>query len=156
MLATGDVVQATVTDARVFGLICSADGNELLVPIPELSWIASFSSCDQFAESGDVLTVRVNHVDTASRKVQGTIKGLHPNPWKTGLLEIGKVHTARIVRRVAKADRCNDQPGYLVELVPGACAMLCDKGLTYSTGDFVGVVVQESDSLQESVTLALH
>ena len=155
MLQIGDVVQATVTDVRVFGVFCSYNSNKLLVLIPDTSWIASFCSCEQFAEVGDELTVKIKNV-APTGEIAGTIKELHPNPWETHLLKIGTEHMARIVRFVPKADRCKDQAGYLVELVPGAFAMLCAGGCHFSAGDQIPVVIQQSDSFNHSVSLALQ
>jgi predicted RNA-binding protein with RPS1 domain len=156
MLAIGDVVEATVTDVREFGLFCSSNGQELLLLIPDISWIATFNSCEQFAEPGDVLTVKILNIEAASGKIAATIKGRHPNPWETGVLEVGTRHSARVVRYVPNADRCQDGPGYLVEVVPGAFAMLCATDRELIAGDRVAVVIQESTPEFRAVRLALR
>ena len=153
MLEIGDVVDVEVQSVKVYGVFCRYESEDLLVLIPETSWIASYNSCEQFAEPGDKLTVKIKHIDAESGKVAGTIRELHPNPWETGLLDKGRKHTARIVRYVPKADRCDDQPAYLVELVPGAFAILCAAGQHMKAGDQVTVVIQKSNSHNNSVML---
>src|SRR5437868_4090530 len=120
MLATGQIIEVEVHTVAVFGLFCWYYGQEVLVLIPETSWVASFNSCDQFAAPGDRLFVKVLHVDVASGKVAASVIAVHPDPWPGGLLAPGTEHQARVVRFVESADRCGGGPGYLLELVPGA------------------------------------
>ena len=56
-MRTGDVVRAVVRKTAVFGLFCEYGRHEILVLIPEVSWIPSFASCDQVAAVGDELMV---------------------------------------------------------------------------------------------------
>ena len=49
MLATGQIVDVEVRSVAVFGLFCRGEEQEVLVLIPETSWVASFCSCQQFA-----------------------------------------------------------------------------------------------------------
>ncbi len=123
----------------------------MLILIPEISWIASFSSCQQFAEPGDRFSAKITHVDQHTGKIAATLKGQHPNPWESGQLAINTEHQARVVRYVDKADRCNDAPGYLIELLPGAYAMLCADGLSLKQNQLCTVTICESDSLKYSV-----
>ncbi len=50
-----DVVRAIVRKTAVFGLFCEHGTDEILVLIPEISCIPSFSSCEQVAAVGDEL-----------------------------------------------------------------------------------------------------
>jgi len=145
MLKTGDVVDVEVCAIAVFGVFCRHEEEELLVRIPEISWVASFCSCEQVAQPGDRLTVKIIHVDAASGKISGSITALHPNPWATGELAPGIEHQARVVRYVAKAERCVGGPAYLIELIPGAYVILCANGHSLEAGERVAVVIQESD-----------
>src|SRR5262245_30155398 len=125
MLTAGEVVEVEVRAVAVFGLFCRHGEQEVLVLIPETSWVASFCSCEQFAAPGDRFTVKGLHVDTASGKVSASIKAMHLDPWPGGLLAPGTEHQARVVRFVESADRCGGRAGYLLELLPGAYVMLC-------------------------------
>lgn len=156
MLKVGDVVNVEVTNVQVFGIFCRHPNDEMLVLIPETSWIASSCSCDQFAQPGDSLTVKILHIDVESGKTAATIKGRHPNPWETEELNVGQRHLARIVRYVEKSDRCNDRPAYLLELVPGAFTMLCDTQQALTPGDHVSVTIQSSDPQKLAVEVSLE
>jgi predicted RNA-binding protein with RPS1 domain len=154
MLATGQIVEVEVQTVAVFGLFCRHDGQEVLVLIPETSWVASYCSCHQFAAPGDRLTVKVIHVDAGSGKVSASVKALHPDPWPVRLLAPGTEHQARVVRFVESADRCGDGPGYLLELLPGAYVMLCGGGLPLEEGQTCAVTVVESDFSKRAVRVA--
>lgn len=69
MLTTGQVVEVEVRTVAVFGVFCRHEDQEILVLIPEISWIASFSSCHQFAEPGDRWTVKIIHGDVGTGKI---------------------------------------------------------------------------------------
>ena len=144
MLETRDVVDAEVTNVQVFGIFCHHRGQDLLVKIPEISWVASFNSCLQFASPGDRHTVKIIHVDKNTAKIAATIKGRFPDPWRTDQLELGVTHTAIVVRYVDKSDRCGNNPAYMLELVPGAFVMLEANRLSLSVGESIVVTVSES------------
>lgn len=156
MLQAGDVVDVEVTSVQVFGIFCRHRDEELLVLIPETSWIASFCSCDQFAQPGDTLTVTILQVDPESRKIAATIKGCYPNPWDTDQLTVGRRHTARVVRHVKKSDRCHNQSAFLIELLPGALAMLCNGQTSFSPGDQIAIIIRSSDPRKMAVEVALE
>ncbi|MEM6433955.1 MAG: S1 RNA-binding domain-containing protein [Cyanobacteria bacterium P01_D01_bin.115] len=153
MVAVGDVVDATVTAVRVFGVFCRHESQDMLVLIPETSWIASFNSCEQFATPGDTLTIKIKHIDHVSGKISATIKGHHSDPWQTDQLDVGKQYSARVVRYVETSDRCENQPAYLIELLPGAYTMLCANGISLQPDDRVSVTIQSSDSLNHGVAV---
>lgn len=154
MLAARQIVEVEVQTVAVFGLFCRYDGQEVLVLIPETSWVACFCSCHQFAAPGDRLTVKVIHVDVDSGKIAASVKAVHPDPWPGGLLAPGTEHQARVVRFVESADRCGDGPGYLLELLPGAYVMLCGGEPPLEEGRTCTVRVVESDVSRHSVRVA--
>jgi predicted RNA-binding protein with RPS1 domain len=151
MLAIGQIIEVEVQMTAVFGIFCRYAEQDILVLIPEISWIASFGMCHQFAEPGDRFLVKIKHVDQRTGKVAASIKELHPNPWETGQLAPGAEHQARVVRYVDKADRCDDSPGYLLELLPGAYLMLCADGLSLKKNQQCRAKVYESDAIRHVV-----
>src|SRR5258708_2533798 len=102
MLAVGEIVEVEVQTVAVFGVFCRFEVQEVLVLIPETSWIASFCSCHQFAEAGDRFAVKIKHVDLGTGKIAASIRELYPTPWETGQLAPGTEHRARVVRYVDK------------------------------------------------------
>lgn len=154
MVVAGDILEVEVRAAAPFGLFCRADERDVLVLISETSWIASFSSCQQFAGPGDRFRVQVLHADAASGKVSASIKALYPDPWPFGWLAPGTEHRARVVRFIERADRCGDGPGCLLELMPGAYAVLCG-GVPLESGRTCTVTVVTSDFSNRSVQVAL-
>ncbi len=158
-LNTGDVVRAVVRKTAVFGLFCEFGPHEILVLIPEISWIPSFASCEQVAAVGDEMEVKVIHIDRERNKIAGSFVALHPesDPWHgKWQLGVGDVLEATVVRRVEKADRCGDAGGYLLALRPAALVMLCgQEGGRFKSGETVAVKVTALDSRSRQVTVAL-
>src|SRR3954452_11146573 len=142
-LNPGDVVRAVVRKTAVFGLFCEYVTHEILVLIPEISWIPSFASCEQAAAVGDELQVKIVHIDRERNKIAGSLLALHPasDPWHGAWqLGVGDVLEATVVRRVEKADRCDDAGGYLLALRPAALVMLCGQEAgRFKRGDKVAV-----------------
>jgi hypothetical protein len=158
-LRPGDVVRAVVRKAAVFGLFCEYGPHEVLVLIPEISWIPSFASCEQVAAVGDELEVKIVYIDKERNKVAGSLRALHPgsDPWHGAWqLGVGDVLDATVVRWVERADRCADAGGYLLALRPAALVMLCGQEAgRFMSGDKVAVVVTAIDARQGKVTVAL-
>ncbi|MFO1043694.1 MAG: hypothetical protein U0941_18075 [Planctomycetaceae bacterium] len=153
MLAVGATVTVEVTSPHVFGVFCRYASNEMLVVIPETSWIASFNSCLQFAEVGDLVTVKILNIDTATGKIAASIRALHPDPWETRKIVVGASYDARVVRLVESADRCDNKAAYLIELFPGAYAMLPVGDHKVSRGQYVKVRILAADWRQSSVVV---
>jgi hypothetical protein len=144
-LTAGEVVQATVTAVRTFGIFFDCRGHEVLVLIPETSWTACYASCDQIAQPGDQFPVKILRPVDGREQYVGSMKAAFPDsdPWSGGWeLRAGQTLQVRVVRRVEHADRCNGGPGYLLELRPAAYAMFCAADLTrLAVGDTCDVVV---------------
>jgi len=157
-LNPGDVVRVVVRKTAVFGLFCEYGTDEILVLIPEISWIPSFASCEQVAAVGDELEVKIVHIDRERNKIAGSLRALHPesDPWHGAWrLGIGDVLEATVVRWVEKADRCGDAGGYLLALRPAALVMLCGQEAgRFKSGDRVAVRVTAIDARQGKVTVA--
>ena len=155
MLNSGDIVTAEVQAVHVFGMLCVYDRQEIQVLITEISWIASFNSCVQFASPGDQLRVKIIHVDAAGGRIAGTIKGMYADPWESNQFEVGTVFLSKVIRRVDQADRCDGLPGYLVELMPGAYAMLCAQHISLKVGETCSVILTEVDRQRHAVRISL-
>jgi hypothetical protein len=155
MLVPGQVVEVEVRRVAVFGAFCEYDGQELLLLLPETSWVASYCSCDQFAAPGDRLTVKVLCVDATTEQASATVRGLYPDPWADGSLIPGSEYWARVVRYVTAADRCNGQPGYLLEILPGVYVMLCAATFKLERGQRVWVTIRTSEFGKRAVTIGL-
>jgi len=154
MLKVGDRVEVEVRKVEPFGLFCRAGTEELLVLIPEISWIAPMT-CSEFAEAGDTLTVKITIADSESGTIGATIRGLHPDPWEQGVLKVGSVHDTTVRKYVPEARKCDGQPGYLVEVVPGGFGMLPAAGLSLSAGQRCRVVLKDVMPESGAVVLAL-
>jgi S1 RNA binding domain len=159
-LTPGDVVRATVRQTAVFGLFCEYERHEILVLIPEISWIPSFASCQQVASVGDELEVKIVHIDKERNKIVGSIRAIHPenDPWEgPWRLRIGDVFAATVVRWVEKADRCGNAGGYLLALRPAAFVMLCgvETG-RFNSGDKCTVIVTSIEELHRQVKVELR
>jgi predicted RNA-binding protein with RPS1 domain len=158
-LYPGDVVRAVVRKTAVFGLFCEYGTQEILVLIPEISWIPSFASCEQVAAVGDELEVKIVHIDRQRNKIAGSLRALHPesDPWHGAWrLGVGDVLDATVVRWVEKADRCGGAGGCLLALRPAALVMLCGQEAgRFKSGDRVAVRVTEIDARHGKVTVGL-
>lgn len=154
-LKVGDIVRAKVRRTEVFGVFCECRGREILVLIPETSWIPCFNSCHQFASVGDELEVKLVVVNEEQEKIAGSIRAMHPenNPWEgSWQLRAGDEFSATVIRWVEKADRCGDNGGYLVALRPAAFVMLCGLDAdAYRPGDVCPVVVTSIDERRRQV-----
>lgn len=155
MLAAGDIVTAEVLTVRGFGIFCSYDQQKILVLIPEISWIASFNSCEQFASPGDRLQVKIIRTDTKRGQIAGTIKGMYADPWESNQFEVGTIFASTVIRHIDQADRCDGQPGYLVELMPGAYTMLCARTISLKVGETCSVIVKEVHRQRHAVRVSL-
>ena len=153
-LHTGQVVDVTVTSVQVYGLFCRYDGDtDLLVRIPEISWTASFCSCDQIAKTGDSVTVKILAVDESSGRISGSIRQRFSDPWKTDALDVGQTYAATVIRHVESADRCDDGPAYLLEIAPGAFAMLCTCESDLVVGKTCDVTITESKAEVRAIAI---
>lgn len=155
----GDTVRANVTRTEVYGVYCQREAKDILILIPEISWIACFNNCHQFAEAGDEITCKIIHFDQAHACFVGSIRQLHPenNPWDFNrLFQAGDIVKATVVRWVDQADRCDGKGGYLLELRPAAYVMLCGElPGTYRAGDNCHVKIVKTNRSLNSFQVEL-
>jgi ribosomal protein S1 len=158
-LIVGDVVKAKVCRVEVFGAFCEFEGQEILVLIPEVSWIASFASCQEVISANDELEVNILHVNETPRKISASIRANHPesNPWdERWPLQVGDEMEAKVLRWVEEAHRCGNSGGYLLALSPAALVMLCGVEAGHlKAGDKCQVVVTAVDALKHQVRVSL-
>jgi ribosomal protein S1 len=159
-LNAGDIVRAKAKHIAVFGIFCTYREHEILMPIPEVSWIPCFASCAQVAAVDDEMDIKILHHDKERNKIAGSIRAIHPesDPW-TGhwKLRVGDVYEATVVRWVEKADRCGDQGGYLLALRTAALVMLCGHGAgEFASGDKCAVVITLVDDHRRKVIVELN
>ena len=159
VLNPGDVVRAVVRRTAVFGLFCEYRTYQILVRVPELSWVPSFTSCEQVAAVGDELEVKIIHIDRQRNEIAGSLIALHPesDPWHGAWqLGVGDVLGATVVRWVQVADRCGGAGGYLLALRPAAFVMLYGQAAgRFTSGERVAVRVTALDPRHRKVTVAL-
>jgi len=159
MLNPGDVVRAVVRKTAVFGLFCEYGTHEILVLIPEISWIPSFNSCEQVVAVGDELEIKIVHIDRERNKIAGSLRALYPgsDPWHGAWqFGVGDVLDGTVIRWVEQADRCGDAGGYLLALRPAALVMLCGQEAgRFKSGDRVAVRVTAIDARKGKVTVGL-
>ncbi len=158
ILNEGDIVDVVVKRKEVYGLFCQFHEYEILVLITDISWIASFCSCEQVADVGDKLRIKITGIDYEHNRIGGSIKQLYPenNPWDGSWnIHEGMTIRAKVKRYVKKADRCEDKPGYFVELKPGSCAMLCDSGKDLRINTLINVIITKIDLNKRAVEIEL-
>ena len=155
-IQVGQKITVTVTKVAEFGVFCQWKEKTVLIVIPETSWIASYNSCLQFTSPGDTHEVLITGINSTGSDLSASIRALYPNPWLQNSLAYGTIHRAKIVRSVEQSDRCNNCAAYLVEIMPGTYAMLCDEEFALQKDDFCSVVITESTPEKYSIKLALY
>jgi hypothetical protein len=143
-LIVGQVIEVEVATSEVYGLFCKWNSVSIFIDILSISWIASFNSATQIAAPGDRLTVLVTNVSDDERENRASLRDRYSNPWPEGLLREGRVHSAKIIRYVEQSDRCANRSAYLLEIVPGGYAMLCENSLQLTAGETHRVIIVES------------
>ena len=155
-LQNGMSVEVVVSSVQVYGLWCIYDGRaEMLINIPETSWIASFNSCEQFSEAGDSLRVKILNIDDASGRIAASIRAQFPSPWESDSLRLNQQYAGKIARFVESADRCGNGPAHLVELIPGSFAMLPYADCNYEIGQTVNVIITELNPRSHHAKISL-
>ena len=151
----GDTIDVVANTVRPYGVHCLFENDTpVLLLIADISWVASFASCDQFASVGDQLTVRIRHIDDASGKIAVSIRDRFVNPWANGEFQRGATYNATVIRSVRHADRCGDGPGVLLQLIPGSFAMLCGQAADVQVGQDCEVTVLDSSVERRAVSIA--
>lgn len=139
------LITIVVSEVHVWGVVAAFNNLRVLVLIPEVSWVASFSSCEEFCDPGDVICVRVLHVDDNGKDVYASIKRVYSDPWTTGVLSTGRVLLAKFRRRIASASRCGGDAADLLEAVPGGYVVVCGNSKSFKASEEVYVYIKEAN-----------
>ncbi len=81
-LKVGDVVKGTVRNIRDFGAFVDIGGIEGLLHISEIDWDLVRHPSDHFSE-GDVLDVKILHIDMEKNRIKLSLKALTDTPWQS-------------------------------------------------------------------------
>ena len=92
MIPLNSIIEVTVVSPKVFGVFCEYKETEMLLLIPESSWVASYNSCFQYAQIGDKLKVKVIHHSKEEDKYSISVRSMYPDPWQNGSFEVGKTY----------------------------------------------------------------
>lgn len=155
MTELNKIIEVTVVKPQVFGLFCEYYGKEMLLLIPETSWVASYNSALQFAQKGDQLKVKVIDYSEEKDQYSISIKSIYPNPWKNDSFKVGNIYKSFIRRKVNQADRLNYNSGYLVEIIPGSFVMLDSEGENFEENEVCEVVITQIDERKYALKIEL-
>lgn len=108
----GDIVEGTVKSFTSFGAFIDLGGFDGLLHINDMGW-GHVSKPKDFVKKGEVIKLRVIHIDAESKKVNLSLKDLTENPWE-GFGE--RYHPDQIVK--GKVTKLTDF-GAFIEIEPG-------------------------------------
>ncbi len=135
------MVEATVLEAKPFGVFVETHGVQGFVPVPELSW-GRVGNPELLFKKGQALRCKVLKLPDASRPNEfvGSVRAVHPeqNPWRDPeIYKEGTVYRGRVVLQMPY--------GCFVEHPRGACGLLHvdDLDRSIALGDELEVVVVE-------------
>lgn len=152
--AVGDKLAGDVSKILPFGILVNIPGgSEGLVHISEISW-ERVEGIDKMFKLGDKVKVKVLEIDSASTKVNLSIKQLSEDPWKKAenKYSIGKKFKSNISR--------TSTYGAFVQLEPGIEGLIHSSkipyGVKFQPGDKVEVSIDLFNSEQRRVALRLE
>lgn len=153
-LKVGDEVDLVITRAEDYGLWSTYGDFDVLILITEVSWTASFGSCKQVATAGDRVKAKVIRLVPEERKASASMKACSSSPWHAdGPFRRGAEFDATVIRQVEAADRCDEAPGVLVQVLPGCLAMLCGESDDLAVGEMCRVRVEACSVERQALEL---
>jgi ribosomal protein S1 len=158
MLKPGEVVRATVTRTEVYGVYLAHQGWDILVLIPDITWVPVAHDCREFARPGDEFDVKVLLFNEETGAFRGSIKDAHPegDPWRDpSAFRTGTAWTGRVTHRISASRPEGGLFGWIVELRPGVGGLLRaeDTGRDMSVGEAIDVVIAEVDIESKKIRL---
>lgn len=152
--SVGDKISGEVSKILPFGILVTIPGGlEGLVHISEISW-ERVEGIDKLFKIGDKVKVKVLEIDSATTKVNLSIKQLSEDPWKKAESKypIGKKFKSSISRISTY--------GAFVQLEPGIEGLIHSSkipyGVKFQPGDKVEVGIDLFNSEQRRVALRLE
>lgn len=152
--SVGDKISGEVSKILPFGILVTIPGGlEGLVHISEISW-ERVEGIDKLFKIGDKVKVKVLEIDSATTKVNLSIKQLSDDPWKKAESKypIGKKFKSSISRISTY--------GAFVQLEPGIEGLIHSSkipyGVKFQPGDKVEVSIDLFNSEQRRVALRLE
>lgn len=97
--------------------------------------------------------MKLKNIDIPNRKIAANLKDIHPNPHETNQIIVGGNSAAQLVRLIESADLCDNQSANLIELRPGADAMLSAGDDQVANGQVIAVEILAADLPQASVVV---
>ena len=149
------IIEVTVVSPQVFGLFCEYTSKQMLLLIPETSWVASYNSAFQFAQKGDQFKVKVIGYSEEKDQYSVSIRSMYPNPWENDSFKVGNIYTSLIRRKVNEADRLDYNTGYLVEVIPGSFVILDPEGESFEENDVCEVMITHKDERKHALKIKL-
>lgn len=140
-MKVGDRVSATVTRIEDYGVYMAADGEEVLVLLPYLSWVSPVDP-KAMASVGQVIDVLITR-RIGPGQLMGSMKDLHPalDPWRDpAVLAVGTTHRATVLQHLAF--------GVALRLDGGAGALLTPRDPSLQIGERIVVLVEEVDPVR--------
>ena len=122
-MEVNDVVKATIMRVTDYGFHMEAEGEKILVLIPEISW-DRIRHPGEYGNEGDILDVLIIYDPGDGRPYSGSIKQLYPerNPWRNiQSYQVGQVFEGTVLS--------NTDYGSFVSFDVGACGLIhMDRG----------------------------
>jgi small subunit ribosomal protein S1 len=149
--AAGSLQTGTVAEITDYGAWMTLDsGARALLLIPEISWGRVRHPTEVLAV-GEVLRVKVLHVDPEGRRVSLSLKHLSPDPWASAArrFPVGAAVRGRVIHRV--------DYGVFVEVAFGVegLVLLPEWRYPVSLGDLIEVRVLSVDGEDRKMRLSM-
>ncbi len=156
-LKVGEVVKGTVRNIRDFGAFVDLGGVEGLLHISEIDWDLVRHPSDHFSE-GDVLDVKILHIDMEKKRIKLSLKALTNTPWQSveSRYQIGDVVWVDITKKkpfgvFAKLEAGVEGLIHISQLAPRSEP---DPLSTIQEGDRVEVEILRIDTDNQRISLS--
>lgn len=156
----GDIVDAKVVNISSYGIFVSVDNVEVLVHKSELSWTKKNPDPASYAAIGDIIRIKILHIDLNKRQISASLREVSGNPWASLTLVKGDVIEAKITN-ITKF-------GFFLEVAYGIEGLLHNNDLGWTKierermkeslniGDILRVVVTDIDIEKAKIYLSLR
>jgi small subunit ribosomal protein S1 len=142
--AEGQVVTGIVRSVKPFGVFVDLGGADGLLPVSEMSWQRVDDPATLF-KVGDSVEVKINRIDTETRKISLSLKAMIRSPWDDFAEQVKAG-----ARMDGKVSRIADF-GAFVELAPGVEGLIHVSELSTQRVRRVRDIVTEGQTVQVEV-----